>query len=380
MKEKTANRSAADVVADRIIEIIDSSDSSELIWRKPWTPPPGPTMTTNGVSGSRYAGLNAFSGILTTLSIEYNKGDHFAPVFATINQWIKEGERTGLNLFPKQWVKGEKNSKKDVPTMMITIPIFEDKEDKKEKKDEKLIAVMNEKGLSFTNDDSKRVMVSAKLGFVVHYSDVNDGMEWFEQKYGKLPAPAWDIDIVYPILKKQLQDNMGVLVTEKKTDKAFYVEGRNEIIIPTLGQFPDAGQFYGTLLHEAVHSTESEDSVLQDFLKKNYPDKTYGSSIEVRGFLELRAEIGALLLSRRLGVPISESDMASYVNCWDTLAFAKENRKMIAKAANSAQGAVNLICTDDLMQTIEQARQQNVTCMSDSESNVVTNGYQPDFS
>jgi len=107
---------------------------------------------------------------------------------------------------------------------------------------------------------------------------------------------------------------------------AFYVPKEDTIHLPELAQFPSAGDYYGTALHELGHWTGHESRLDRRFGR--FGDETYAKE-------ELRAEIASAMLSAELGVPHDPETHASYVGSWiETL---RNDKREIFRAAADAQ-------------------------------------------
>ena len=243
-------------------------------------------------------------------------------VFATFNQWKEMGEQEGLELSVK---KGERSTP-------IFVPIF--------KKDEEHLDA---------EGNPRQVLVSTKLAFAFHVSQIQNGVAFFQNKYGAIPAPAWDVETVLPVLKEHIEKIVPLHTTI--SDQAYYLPGKHEIYLPELGQFPNEAQFYATLLHEATHATEKMDDAFQESIRKNKLTRD-----EAYAYCELRAELGSLLLAQTLGLPMETGNAASYMEGWGLRKFADDHEKMILMAANYAQKAVDIIGTDELLLALQEAR------------------------
>ena len=102
--------------------------------------------------------------------------------------------------------------------------------------------------------------------------------------------------------------------------------------MPPIATFHAAQGYYGTLAHELTHWTGG-DKRLERF--KRFNDR------KAYAFEELVAEIGACMLSVRLGVQPTFDQSAAYVEGW--LKALKEDKRAIFRAASEAQKAADFI-------------------------------------
>lgn len=121
-------------------------------------------------------------------------------------------------------------------------------------------------------------------------------------------------------------------------DRAYYSPALDYIETPAMAQFRSAEDYYGTLLHEMVHSTGHE-SRLNRF--GDAGQMRFGS--EVYSKEELVAEIGSATLLHILGIETDGGirNTAAYIQSW--LKVLKDDPKFIVSAAGKAEKAVNLI-------------------------------------
>lgn len=104
------------------------------------------------------------------------------------------------------------------------------------------------------------------------------------------------------ILKKS-----GASISHDQRDRAFYQPADDEIHLPPRENFPDAGNYYATALHELGHWTGHPDRLNREF-------GPFGSELYAKE--ELRAEIASWMLSQELGLPHDPSGSLSYVGSW----------------------------------------------------------------
>ena len=120
------------------------------------------------------------------------------------------------------------------------------------------------------------------------------------------------------------------------SNKAYYRPSTDTIIMPTLGQFEGAEEYYSTAFHEAAHSTGHKSR-----LNRLTEDAAFGSGEYSRE--ELTAEISACMLMNFAGIEIPETfeNSAAYIESWSRK--LREDVKAIVSASGKAQKATNLI-------------------------------------
>ncbi len=128
----------------------------------------------------------------------------------------------------------------------------------------------------------------------------------------------------------------GVKLIHQEGDKAFYRPSTDTITIPTLAQFAETAEYYGTLFHEMVHSTGHSSRLNRLTATANFGGEEYSKE-------ELVAEIGAAALVNHAGLETAASfrNNAAYIQNW--LGVLKGDKCFIVSAASKADKAVSLI-------------------------------------
>ena len=103
--------------------------------------------------------------------------------------------------------------------------------------------------------------------------------------------------------------------------------------MPERTSFNNVESFYATWAHEQVHSTGHK-SRLQRDLSGGFGSKLYARE-------ELVAELGAFLITRRIGISSDAQNHAAYLANW--AAVLKEGPKVLFKVLSDATKAANLI-------------------------------------
>ena len=91
-------------------------------------------------------------------------------------------------------------------------------------------------------------------------------------------------------------------------DRAFYRPSTDSIHLPLKEQFPSAGDYYSTLLHELGHWTGHATRLNRDL---SDPFGSIGYARE-----ELRAEIASLIIGSELGIGYDPGQHAAYAASW----------------------------------------------------------------
>ena len=128
----------------------------------------------------------------------------------------------------------------------------------------------------------------------------------------------------------------GVKLTHQPGDTACYRPSTDEITLPTLAQFRETAEYYGTLFHELVHSTGHESRL-------NRLNQTAFFGSEAYSKEELIAEIGAAALVNHAGLETDRSfrNSTAYLQNW--LSVLRNDKRFIVSASGKAEKAVEMI-------------------------------------
>lgn len=127
----------------------------------------------------------------------------------------------------------------------------------------------------------------------------------------------------------------GVRLCVKNTNRAYYQPALDAVVVPEIGQYRNAAEYYSTLFHELTHSTGHASRLNRD--------QSGGFGSEQYSEEELVAEIGSASILATLGIEQAASfnNSAAYIKGW--LKALRNDKRMIVKAAAKAEKAIRLI-------------------------------------
>lgn len=296
-----APRDFAQEITDRIVELIESGET--LPWRRPWTQTPAAPPLR--VGGEPYQGVNAlYLGLIGQAS------GYASPWWMTFQQALKLGAAVR---------KGERGS----PVVYYGTAIAREENAPE--------GASGPEGVAGDGGDDNARGVRFMKGYTVFNAGQIDGLpesfyvdetplrtgaepiETFEAFFRRLPVP--------------IRTGFG---------HAAYRETTDEIVMPDIGRFHCASQFYSTLLHEAAHASGVPSRLNRSCFAR------YHKSIEARAEEELVAEIASAIGGPRMGLPVDHiDDHAAYLKSW--LKALKSDSRHIFRASAAAQRAVDWI-------------------------------------
>lgn len=126
------------------------------------------------------------------------------------------------------------------------------------------------------------------------------------------------------------------VISNPETIRACYSPTRDRIEIPRVERFACLEEYYGTLFHEAVHSTGKD-------TRLNRLHKTAAFGNEEYSKEELVAEIGSAALLNMVGLSTEQTteNSAAYIQSWSK--FIRENTRAFVSACGQADKAVEFI-------------------------------------
>lgn len=124
----------------------------------------------------------------------------------------------------------------------------------------------------------------------------------------------------------------GARIAHNITYQPSYDRQQDSIFMPTRGQFPSAGAYYGTLFHELAHWTGAPSRLGRD-LGARFADADYAAE-------ELVAELTAAYLCHALGLDVI-SRSAPYLASW--LACLRAHPTFLVASASAASRAASFL-------------------------------------
>jgi antirestriction protein ArdC len=252
-------------VASRLIEQIRNGTAP---WQKPWEPGTS-FLPFNPTNGTRYKGIN----VVNLLSRGYGDARWMTYHQAQINGYqVRRGEK-GTQV--QYWRFDEERKIKD----------------------------SNGRPVIDANGEprSEKVRLERPQVFIAYVFNA-------EQIDGVPAAPSrecsWN-----PLEKaEQLVQAANPNLQHAAGDRAFYRPSTDSIHLPLKEQFPSAGDYYSTLLHELGHWTGHATRLNRDL---SGPFGSIGYAQE-----ELRAEIASMIIGSELGIGYDPGQHAAYAASW----------------------------------------------------------------
>lgn len=296
--------------------IFDSIETYDKMWVQSWAVAKA-VKPVNYKTKHEYSGLNNFFlGNYLYITQKFEN-----PFFVTYNQAKQLGGQV------KQGAKG--------------IPIFYWSDSGKGTKKVKIDSKTGKPADSDTDEadikveDKKYKYQFLKYYIVFHASDV-EGVEWknLDKYQPRFRSDAEKIDTVERIISGM--PSAPQIVFEKPD--AFYIPSKDIVNMPKQELFSSDQEYYGTLLHELVHSTGHQKRL--DRLKPaKFGDKNYS-------FEELVAEVGAAFLCGEAGIlNFTFENSKAYLKGWIGVLkkHISDDKNFIIKAARQAEIAADYI-------------------------------------
>lgn len=294
------------VVTDKIVAALEKGTPP---WRKPWRTVAGSVsmsgLPANALTGRAYSGIN----VLLLWIDAADKG-------FTSHRWLtfKQALDVGGNVR-----KSEKS------TLVTLFKPFEKKE-------------TDEQGRPLFDEQGNAIV--SQRNFITSFHLFN--VEQCENLPEKLLTPVKvtgeteETPEQYAIERIQRAEQVvacsGVPVLHRYQDRAYYSPGSDRITMPEVVQFSRPADYYGTLLHELVHSTGHISRLAREGITSS--SRRFGDP--VYAFEELVAEIGSAFLCAELGIQ-GDVQHESYIASW--LKTLKEDKKAIFQASRFAREA-----------------------------------------
>ena len=300
-----------EVLAEKILESLKNGVAP---WHKPWASLGVPQ---NGASGREYRGLNPF-----ILGVVGEMRGYTDPRWMTIKQ-INEAGGT---------------IKKGEPSTAVYFWKFLDPKDKKDAKEKGKETGKPEAGEGPEKDEQdEKAKSDRKIPLIRIYRVWNveqaEGLDLkpLPQARDNKPIPA-----AQAMVEGYLQRNAGLTVAHGG-NSAYYAPRRDHIQLPPMSAFESPESYYGTLFHEAGHSTGHPDRLNRMDLETQIPP--FGSQDYSKE--ELVAEMASALLRGHVGMTEDIPSTAAYCDGW--LKRLGSEPKLLLSAASQAQKAVDMI-------------------------------------
>jgi len=267
--------SVYDMITNRILELLEKGI---VPWQRPWSVP----MPRNLSTGKDYRGVN-----ILLLSFTNHKSPY----------WLTYMQAKDLGGFVRAGEKG--------------LPIVFWK-------------------LVNANDDDKPARVVPLLRYYTVFNvEQCDNITVPEQSM-RDSNPIGDCEAVMEKMPNKPSIQHG-------GDRACYIPSRDSIMIPHRKNFNTVETYYGTLFHEAVHSTGHENRLSRNAIAEPHAFGSESYSKE-----ELIAEIGSGFLCGMAGISSNTiQNQVNYIGHW--LRKLSDDKKLIITAASQAQRACDYI-------------------------------------
>lgn len=281
-----------DVYARITNSIITQLENGVRPWHQPWKNGAGNVTRPLRVNGIPYQGIN----ILMLWSEALARG-YSAPIWMTfkqtleLNAHVRKGERGSLVVFASTLNRSETDAE--------------------------------------TGEESERAIPFMK-GYTVFNVDQIEGLpaHYYAKPQNPLPA-AERIEHADAFAAATGAD------IRHGGNRAFYAPAYDRVQMPPFEHFPEALDYYATLIHELTHWTRHEKRLNRDFGQKRFGDDHYAME-------ELVAELGAAFLCADLGLsPDTREDHAAYIASW--LKVLKDDKRAVFAAAAHAQRAADFL-------------------------------------
>lgn len=279
------------MVTDRIIE---QMGKGEIPWQKPWN----------------------FAGTGKDLAISYTT----RRPYSILNQWLlgDPGEYLTFNQIKERKGRirtGEKSK----------IVVFYTKASYKEKDPE-------------TGEEILKSYPLLKYYNVWHIKQT----EGIESKIKDEPQDVKTLDPINEaenaILAYLMRETSLKFFNDKPSDRAYYSPTEDKVVVPMLGQYKIASEYYSTTFHELVHSTmkESRCNRAGENARSFFGNHEYSRE-------ELVAEMGAAMLCSNCGIDNEKTfkNSVAYLQGW--MKSLANDPKMIVWAAGRAEKAARYI-------------------------------------
>lgn len=130
-------------------------------------------------------------------------------------------------------------------------------------------------------------------------------------------------------------------------DRACYSPLRDEVKMPTKGQFDCPDEYYATLAHELTHSTGHKERLGRPQLADLESEHAYSRE-------ELVAELGSCFLGGSMGIEPNLNNSAAYIQYWRSQITS--DPKILMDAASDAARAQDFILGTSWKESDERSK------------------------
>lgn len=275
-----------DVYAHVTDAIIAEIEAGTPPWQKPWTGGAGGTCLPVRWNGEAYRGINVLMLWATAAAKGYGS-----------ERWMTYKQAAELG---GQVRKGEKSA-----------------------------TVVKYGTIERENDAGEEQRVAYARAYRVFNADQIDGLP---EDFYIQPDPPRDLGTESDPELEAFFAATGATIITSDEPRAYYRPSTDTVHMPPTRTFHDASRYFGVLGHEVSHWTGSPKRL--DRLARFASKSEYA-------FEELCAELGASMVSARLGVTPSFEQSAAYIESW--LSVLREDSRAIFRAASEAQKAADYI-------------------------------------
>ena len=290
-----SNRKTQEMVADRIIELLDQGDLPP--WEQPWKMSPMGD-PCNAITMKPYRGINHWLTLITQSTMNYQDTRWLTFKQAQgLKGHVRKGEKSTPIVFWKQV------SRREVPQ--------EDLDDETNHRDTYWIARL----YNVFNAEQTEDCTLAPL-----------------PEPGEMPDPIEEAEAII----RAMPDPPAISTYAQTNQAPHYVPRQDQVRVPTRDRYDVPERWYNTMFHELTHSTGHPKRLARFTIDQGREDlHRYGAE-------ELVAAMGAAMLSRRAGIERENLEQnAAYVKHWrDTI---EADKPIVLRAASRAQSAVDLI-------------------------------------
>lgn len=373
-------RSAEDRALERFTAmVIEKIKTIKSNWKQPWFTENALSWPKN-LTGREYNGMNAFM-----LFLQCENAGYKIPVFMTFEQVrglnykgnIKDGKRMtdkdGNLLQEVSVLKGAKS----FPVFLTIFTVIDTDTNQKIKFDDY-------KKLSKSEQAKCKVYPNLQVYNVFNVSQTNI-QETRPELYAKLvmenralPPEISSDGYCFPAMDEMIRNNEWLCpIHLEHQDRAYYSISKDSIVLPEKEQFYDAESFYGTAIHEMIHSTGAKQR-----LDRFAPNSSFGSPDYAKE--ELVAELGSALVMQKNGICKNiKEESCAYLKSWlEELNKSPSFIKSILFDVKRATAMVNekieqinsrLLCSDSIERIIERLPLTGIPDGSVSEFHMLDN-------